>query len=390
MLRRLALGVMLVAGLLLYGCAVVHTKGPVSAPSLEVQDRLKEIRGVKVKKVAILPLADYSYQQNFINSLTWGANRKIREELSDNFLRYGIKVCIQEDVDRLLQELGVLRPVNLDVEADKLNPAGIEAHLEDPFLSAQTKRTLVQIVSRQATQVQNVNTEPALQGVTTGLSKVTVRQIGEELGAGIIIRGRILECGIKRIDSLNPLHRGVWLAIVDSLNNLILGVVRSDRYEEDLTTDFWGDQITGGTIASLVGRRSYRDKFARGTRWLDGRDIDVRGLYGRAIAGAVTSVARKRTRGNSLETSILQVRLYAQDASTGELLWTNRMEVEYSPLNPLSYNVKHYKVMFDKVIDLMCRTLVDDLFEAQGKGKLEEQNLTVPNKGVLYQAPGKS
>src|SRR5919108_3911119 len=65
-----------------------------------------------LRKVAIFPFADYSYQQSFVQPLSWGGNRGIVETIADQFIAHGIAVALQEDVDGLLVAQGMMRPIS--------------------------------------------------------------------------------------------------------------------------------------------------------------------------------------------------------------------------------------------------------------------------------------
>jgi hypothetical protein len=54
---------------------------------------------------------------------------------------------------------------------------------------------------------------------------------------------------------------------------------------------------------------------------------------------------------------VVQIRIYAQDTSTGDMVWTNRTEIEYTPKSKYAYENKHPKVMFDNTV----KKGIDDL-----------------------------
>ena len=70
---------------------------------------------------------------------------------------------------------------------------------------------------------------------------------------------------------------------------------------------------------------------------------------------------------NAKRTSVIQIRIYAQDARTGEVLWSNRAEVEYTPKSNFSYDDIHPKVMFDQVIKQGVKSLMDSFFSEAEK-----------------------
>jgi flagellar motor protein MotB len=60
--------------------------------------------------------------------------------------------------------------------------------------------------------------------------------------------------------------------------------------------------------------------------------------------------------------SIVQIRMYAQDVQTGDVIWSNRVETEYTPRSNQAFNSKHLKTMFDKNIERGISLLMDDMF----------------------------
>jgi flagellar motor protein MotB len=60
--------------------------------------------------------------------------------------------------------------------------------------------------------------------------------------------------------------------------------------------------------------------------------------------------------------SIVQIRMYAQDVKTGDVIWSNRVETEFTPSSNQAFNTKHPKTMFDKNIERGVKLLMDDMF----------------------------
>jgi len=87
-------------------------------------------------------------------------------------------------------------------------------------------------------------------------------------------------------------------------------------------------------------------------------DHAVEGAAIGAVAGWVASQHPKKAR----RSAVVQVRIYAQDAATGNVLWSNRVEMEYTPKSYFAYDQTHPKVMFDKAIKEGVKSLMDSFF----------------------------
>jgi hypothetical protein len=166
-----------------------------------------------LRKVAIFPFADYSYQQSFVQPLSWGGNRGIVETIADQFIAHGIAVALQEDVDGLLVAQGMMRPIGGQYGARQKTPqeqyrerAGIANTpefelawgLHDPGMQEELRTVVAsQSYVRGANSALISSDEPALQGVTSALANEKIVEFARTLGADLIIRGRILEYGFK-------------------------------------------------------------------------------------------------------------------------------------------------------------------------------------------------
>ena len=64
---------------------------------------------------------------------------------------------------------------------------------------------------------------PILQGASVGLTREMVKYLGEEMGADLIIRGRIIEYGYKEVNTYNPLKRGFLPVLYEPIKDVFLG-----------------------------------------------------------------------------------------------------------------------------------------------------------------------
>jgi hypothetical protein len=171
---------------------------------------------VTVYRVAILPFADYSHQQPFIRPLEWGGNRIIIETLTDHFITHGIGVVLQDDLNALLVGQGILRPPRSALPSPEMSPQ--DQFAERTYISNTPEFELIWGMHDSVTREELYATvisqdyfrtggltihsasEPYLQGVTEGLPRDKVVELGRLLDVDLIIRGRILESGFTASD----------------------------------------------------------------------------------------------------------------------------------------------------------------------------------------------
>ena len=228
------------------GCGgVKETIVPTETPNVRyiAAGNTVEIKGVR--KVALLPFADYSHQQDFLRTEIWGGNIKILEEITDHFVAHGIAVTVQEDVNTLLVDGDIIKPIanqyllygsGADDKAKfRTKVIGTpEYDLVNVEHSEDMKEEIIDVIrseiALEEAEKPPVQT-PVLQGATVGLSREMIRQLGEELGVDLIIRGRIIEYGFKGIDTYNPLKRGFLPVLIEPMKDFLFGAAEAKRYE---------------------------------------------------------------------------------------------------------------------------------------------------------------
>ncbi len=141
---------------------------------------------------------------------------------------------------------------------------------------------------------------------THGLDTKTVSQIGRQFNADYIVRGRILEFKTRQGTSWAPNRRGFLPVIFESTGRAVFGYASSDSYDK-------GD-------ASRTTDLTY------GQGPVDGEGM-------------------------------VQIRMWVQEAATGNVIWTNSIKVQVSPESVVADN--QYDTLFDTAIDKSVTTLVD-------------------------------
>ena len=93
----------------------------------------------------------------------------------------------------------------------------------------------------------------------------------------------------------------------------------------------------------------------------------------------------------SKRSAVMQIRIYAQNGKTGDVMWSNRVEMEYSPASNRDNENTHKRVMYEKVVREGVKVLMEGFF-ANAEGVFpgsEVNNRAAPKRGhitllVLY------
>ncbi len=230
------------------GCSSATTKttiAPIHTENVNYIPADNTIVLAGIRTVAIFPLADYSHQQNDLGIEAWGGNIKITEAVTDQFTVHGISVAVQEDVNTLLVDENIIRPIDdekylihpteeaVDEKTQRISTP--EYEVANVVHSQDMTNEVLQIIEMGKKKKQaGRSASPILQGATVGLSREKIIELGDKLGVDIIIRGRIIDYGYKDIGTQNPLYRGIIPVVIDSVKDIMYGATNAYGYEGDL------------------------------------------------------------------------------------------------------------------------------------------------------------
>jgi hypothetical protein len=220
-------------------------------------------------------------------------NMLITESLTDRLVVNGFGLPIQEDVLDYLIQQNVI----------SVSTSSLAVELADDDWSEAMKaeiRTYMGQVENETTQIAGNSSG------THGLDTKTVAKIGRQFDADYIIRGRIIEFKTRQGTSWSPSRRGFLPVVFESTGRAIFGYVRSDTY----------DDRDGSLTADLTHGQG---------------PVDAQGT--------------------------VQIRMWVQEAATGNVVWSNRISVQVGPESVVADN--QYDTLFDTAIDKGVTTLVD-------------------------------
>ncbi len=345
-----------------------------------------------IRKVAIFPLADYSHQQGTIRPDQWGGNIRIQEEIADHLVAHGLTLAVQEDVNTLLVDYGIIRPIDAEqylihgteppddsVQSQVYQRAeSLEYALSNYVRSEDMANEIISIIDldkNKQSEVKKPNS-PVLQGATVGLTKEKVVEIARSLGVDLVIRGRIIDYGIKETASMNPYNSGIVTVIFRGTRDLLLGGKGS--YDSGNARRGVVPSVFGDARRYVWGGTDYKNYES------DLDDIDnlaIGAAPGIALgsgsiaaigAGAGYLVGNQPER--SKRSAVVQVRLYAQNGETGEVMWSNRVEMEFAPGNNFDNKNTSQRVMYDTAVREGVKSLMDGFFlESEGVFSEPEQ-----------------
>jgi hypothetical protein len=380
--------------ILVLGCSGAITKTTIATsltPNVKYIPADNTVLLSGIRKVAVFPFADYSHQQDSMGINLWGGNNKIIEEITDHLVSHGLSVAVQEDVNTVLVDQDIIRPIDKEkyliygtVNDEDKNYSKIgtpEYELSNEVHSYDMTNEIRKIVNfDNKKKKQQVSQSPLIQGATVGLTKEKIVELAQILGVDLVIRGRIIDYGFKDVGTMNPLYRGFVPVVIDSVKDLFFGATGSYGYENDLDTV--EDILIGSAIGyaignSMIDRTTHHSSGI--TNGLISRRVsnshsstDDYGVEGAAIGAAsgwLTSNHPKKAK----RSAVVQVRIYAQNAETGDVLWSNRVEIEYTPKSNFAHEDNHPKVMFDKAVKEGVKALMDSFF-IEAKSVIDNKN----------------
>ncbi|PID45883.1 MAG: hypothetical protein CR981_00155 [Proteobacteria bacterium] len=290
------------------------------------------------KSVVVLPFADYSYADDLVSAHR--RNLQIVETLTDKLVASGFGLPVQEDVFKFMVEQNIISMVPYEETSnssvkDELASGGWSKRMQQQIYA--------HIQQQEAVKANKVSASPG----THGLTNQTIRKIGRHFTADYIIRGRILEYKTRQDPSWAPWKKGVLPFIVGSTSQMAYGFASSASYDQ------MNQETSGAAIGALTGYQTiwpFDDEILFGAAHSTSNAI----FWG-TMGGAMGNRASKSGR---IDQAVVQMRIWVQEAATGNVIWTNRIRVQVSPESVFSD--PQYDNLFNQAIDKAASTLMDN------------------------------
>lgn len=291
----------------------------------------------KGRTVVILPFADYSFADNLDSA--HHRNLKITESLTDHLVADGFNLPVQEDVFKYLVEQNY---VSIPLYEER-NSGSLNNELYGDW-SPQMKSEIRRYIEMQQVARDNrVSASPGTHGLTTS----AIRKIGRYFNADYIVRGRVLEYKTRQEATWAPWKKGIIPVVAGGGSQLLFGFASSDEY------DSWDTTVAGGLIGSQIGREK---------TWPFDHDD---GIFGTAVTantvawgvgtGYLSNMAHDAGR---VDQAVVQLRIWVQEAATGNVVWTNRVRVQISPESIFADS--QYDTLFDQAVEKGISALMDN------------------------------
>jgi hypothetical protein len=322
--------------LLLGGC------GQTVKESLKAPPTTHSVVGAD-RTVVVLPFADYSYADNL--ETAYRRNLFINENLTDQFTRNGFHLPVQEDVFLYLVDQNIINIVSYDNK----NTKNIESELKGEW-SDRMKGTLKHYMELSQQTERNSSGLSGNPG-THGLTPQEVVKIGRHFSADYIVRGRIIQYKDRLDPSWAPWKKGVVGFVTGVTNKVAFGQAATDQYDE------MGNMVAGASYGALIGD---------GANWpYDGTpDQRIFGITGGEMGNTVVwgaigaGLGQMAHNSGKIPQAVVQLRVWVQDAYTGNVVWTNRIDVKVSPESVLADY--QYDALFESATEKAVSTLIED------------------------------
>lgn len=344
--------------LLLNGC------GQTVVETLNVSQTAGPNAPGKGKTIVILPFADYTYADSIA-----AAHRRdmaITESLTDRLVTNGFSLPVQEDVFAYMVDQSIISLVAYEQN----NSVSLNNELSGEWGDVMKDQIRGYIAEQQTQRDNQIAASPG----THGLTQQTITKLGRKFHADYVVRGRILEFKTRQEHTWAPWKRGILPFISGTTSQVAFGFADTDQY------DTWNNMIAGGTYGAIIGHN------ANGP-WdpTDGGD-NILGISGSQDANTITwgavgaLLGEESKKSGRVDQAVVQMRIWVQDTATGNVVWTNRVDVKVSPESVLSDS--QYDALFNEAIQKGTTTLMDDFissaFQASPENAYPRTKITSP------------
>jgi len=246
------------------------------------------------KSIVILPFADYS-RGNLESAHR--RNMLVTESLTDRLIINGFSLPIQEDVfDYLVSE----KVINVTTNS-------LSSELNNEWSDSMKSE-----IKRYMSEAENESAQSDQKSFGThGLDSQEVAKIGRQFNADYILRGQIIEFKTRQGTIWDPSKKGLLPFVFGTTGRSVFGFATSGAYDED--HDSFSAMSNPGGLTSGEG------------------PVDGQGT--------------------------VQIRMWVQEAVTGNVVWSNRIRVQVSPESVLADN--QYDTLFNTAIEKGVTTMVD-------------------------------
>ncbi len=329
-MQRLKYLTLIVFALLLTGCGQRVEK------SLNVRYEPIDAPGMGMT-VVILPFADYTSSNDIASAFR--RNLQLNESLMDCLTVQGFGMPVSEDVFQYLVDEGIVKVAGYQ------NNSGVSLRNELDGDWSDTMKGSIRHYLRKQEMIRDAQVldSPG----THALGTKEIIKLGREFQADYIVRGRILEYRTRQDHNWDPRRRGLLPVITGGTSQALFGFAGTDSY------DAINQMVAGGLLGAFVGSIGdwpSNDESVFG----DGEGGLTKNEAVWAAAGAAAGGLSSKS--GQVDQAVVRIRMWVQEASTGQVVWTNSAMARVSP--ETVFSDKQYDDLFHTAIDKSVTSLV--------------------------------
>ncbi len=328
-MQRLKYVILIVCAILVTGC------GQNVKNTLHVPQAAGGNAAGSGKSIVILPFADYTYADDL--AAAFRRNLQVSEALTDNLSAYGFSMPVSEDVFQYLVGEKVIKIADYQ----KNSNVSLTNELAGDWSDSMKSTIRHYLRQQQITQRSQVEDAPGTHALTT----TEIAKMGRAFQADYVVRGRILEFRTRQDSTWEPWRRGLFPVVAGGTAQILYGFAGSDTY------DTLNMAMAGGMLGLGVGNLS---------DWpIEDMVIDG-GISGNEIvwAGAGGVLGSQAAQSGRVDQAVVQLRIWVQEASSGQVVWTNRAMVRVAPQSIFSDG--QYDDLFNTAIEKGVSSLIDN------------------------------
>ena len=289
--------------------------------------------------IIILPFADYTSADTMAGA--YRRNLAVTEALTDRLVSNGFTMAVQEDVFGYLVAEDIISVVSYDGN----NTESLSAELDNEWSDVMQNELQRYIQLQKRHSDRTVSGSPG----THALTQTEIAKMGRKFNADYIVRGRILEYKTRQEATWAPWKKGILPFIYGSTNRVLNGFASSDAYDER------NEALTGMLVGGIIGYNNATWPWEHGETFFGMMEEGSANTITWAGVGAGLGMATHSS--GQIDQAAVQMRIWVQEAATGNVIWTNRVRVLVSPQSVFAY--KQYDTLFNLAIEKGVDSLVN-------------------------------
>ena len=331
-LRSLIYGMV---ALLLAGC------GQLVSEKLAVPRTIETEKCAVGKTLVVLPFADYTYADDIEDS--YKRNQAFMEALTDELVARGFHMPPQEDTIKFLSEQDIVRVASMgSVNVPTAKVSSLERELGSNWSMAM-KQEIARNIAEERARLAAISRQG--DNTTNGLDSQSLSLIAGTFNADYIVRGRLIKYEVEQENTWNPLKKGLLPVVYGGANRTLFGVAKSEKY------DMLGNLAIGYGVGAALGDQATNPYTLYDKADPAGANSLVWGLGGAAIGYLAHQ-------GGKTNSASVELRIWVQEPDTGNVIWTNRIEVSVKPQSVFAET--DTAKLFDTAVDKAVGALVQD------------------------------